>query len=387
MRNYLWLSVPIFILLIFSCQAPGGPEDFPPPEELSEEEAAETGQVKSIGRGKFVSKQESIPIEVDTENLEEEAAELLINLTDTSGTIVASQKHFFEESPEKVNLPDLVLPEIPEGQYVLHYIFYNKEGEAFHEEKVSFFYITQTYEINGIWSFPNAIQPRSTAMLKADLNMPKESNPYLRWKVGDAVVSEGYNSEGARSFSWIAPEVEGIYSVSLELFPVKPEEETAFSSEIQMDTEIYVSSEPEPDKRELQPEGRYYSLYHFRGNTFDSGYRQDAGKAAVTGTPELKLKGETYGYYLDGASGFTVPELLLPLEGTKLLPFSLVMKAIFEPLAPNRLLFSSAAEDGAFTFSLETNESGRLQVRITNNGKTVVSVVPVETEKNYYERG
>ena len=130
MRNYLWLTVPIFILLMFSCQAPGGPEDFPPPEEVPEEEAAaETGQVKSIARGKFVSKQETIPIEVDTRNLEEEPAELVINLADTSGTIIASQKHFFEESIEKVNLPDLVLPEIPEGQYILHYKFYNKEGD------------------------------------------------------------------------------------------------------------------------------------------------------------------------------------------------------------------------------------------------------------------
>ena len=387
MRNFLWLTIPVLIFLMFSCQAPWGPEDLTETEELSAEEIdTELRQVESIDEGKFVSKKDTIPVEIDLKLLEEEPSELVINLTDTEGTILASQKHFFDGEEEKVHLPDIVLPEIPEGQYILNYLFYNEEGEFFYEEKVSFFYITQTYEITGIWSFPNAIHPRSTAMLRAGINAPEESNPYLRWKVGDSIVSEGYYSEGAQEFSWGAPEIEGIYTVTLELYPIMPEEELTFSSEIQMSTEIYVTSEPEPEKNELQPEEHYYSLFHFRGNNLDAGYRTNAGKASFSGNPEMKLEGETYGYYLDGTSGFTVQDLLLPTEEQRLLPFSLVIRGIFDPFTPNRDIFSSSTSDGSFSFRVGTDANGLLRVVVRNGGESAESVLSAE-ETAYFQNG
>ncbi len=387
MRSILWLVIPAFIILMFACQVPGGPEDLPPPEEAAADDmVTETIQVKSIRPGQFISEQEAIPIEINMEDLRQEPAEVVINLSAADGTVVAEQKHFFEDGPEKVSLPDLLLPKIPEGQYTLHYLFYNKSGELFYEEEVPFFYITRNYEISGIRSFPNAIRPRSTAMLKAGITAPEGSDPYLRWKLGDIVAAEGYFSEGARLFSWIAPEVEGIYSVSLELFPVMPTAEMAFSSEIRMVTEMYVTSEPKPDRSELQPEEDYYSLFHFRGNTLDTGYRNNPGKASLVGAPELRLEGETYGYHLDGASGFSVRELLLPVKGTTLQPFSLVLKGIIDPFAPEQTFFTAAADDGSFSFWVGTDSTGRLQAAFSNKDTTAVSTVPAAAEGRFQKR-
>jgi hypothetical protein len=220
-------------------------------------------------------------------------------------------------------------------------------------------------------------------MLRAGITAPEGSDPYLRWKLGDTVAAEGYLSEGARLFSWIAPDVEGIYSVSLELFPVRPTEEMAFSSEIRMVTEMYVTSEPKPDRNELQPEENYYSLFHFRGNTMDTGYRNNPGKASLVGAPELRLEGETYGYYLDGDSGFSVRDLLLPFEGTALQPFSLVLKGILDPFASDQTFFTAAADDGSFSFRVGTDAAGRLQAVFTNNEATAISTVPAAAEGRF----
>lgn len=386
MRRLVWFLLPLFIFLIFACQAPGGPEDFPEAEEL-EEEVREPGtnRVRSIEPGKFVSTEDTIPIDIDIAGLEQAPYELIINLLDMNGAVLATQKQIFEEELEKQTVPDLVLPVIPEGQYLLQYRFYNTEGELFYEETVSFFYITETYEIGGIRSFPNAINPSSTAILKANIIAPPDSNPYLRWKIGDEIISEGYYSENAHLFSWLSPELEGIYSVSLELFPVMPKDGLTFSSEIQMTTELYVTAEPEPERNELQPEDRYFSLFHFRGNTRDSGYRESKEKTSIIGSPELRLSGETYGYFLDGNSGFSVPSVLLPFENNRLLPFSLVFEGIFNSFEPGQSLFRTATADGLFTFRLGINDDGRLQAVFGNGTESAVSVIPGNSQVLFFD--
>lgn len=388
MRKFILLVIPIFIILIFSCRAPGGPEDLPPPEESVDiiEEETDTKTVKSIAPGEFVSKEDSIPVEIDFGALEREPSELVINLLSTSGKVLASQKHFFEENPEKGGLPDLLLPDISEGEYLLRYEIYDVDGELFYSEEVPFFYITKKYGISGIRTYPNAIFPGSSAMLKAGISAPKESNPYLLWRLSDTVIAEGYLSEGTNLFSWVAPDVEGIYSLSLEIFPVKPENNVTFSSKIRMSTEIYVTSEPSPERTELQPEEYYYSLYHFRGNVLDTGYRERPAKTGFIGSPELRLSGEIYGYYLDGRSGFTVPELILPLNEGRLLPFSLVMQGVLEPFGPEQSFFSSTTKDGSFSFTLKSDVNRRLQVVIENGNDIAVSTLPESVSNLFTER-
>ncbi len=385
MRKSIGLIIPSFILLIFACQPPGGPEDLPPLDEVPVEENNGEKSINSITPGKFVSQEESIPIEIDVESLEREPSELIVDLLEMDGTVVASQQHVFGGSGGIESLPALKLPQIPEGQYILRYKIYDIDGEFFYEENVSFFYITKTYEITGIRSYPNAIQPRSTAILKAGILAPEESDPYVHWKVGDSIISQGYLSGGANTVSWSAPEVEGIYSVSLEVFPVKPAQNMTFSSEIQMATEIYVSTDPSPEQNELQQEENYYSLYHFRGNTADSGYRLKPEKVTFIGAPELRLEGDIYGYYLDGQSGFTMPDLFLPTEGQDLLPFSLVIQGVFRPLRPNQTLCAVVNNDDSFSFMIKTDNTGRLQAVVRNRTRTAVSTVPDDVSTLFLE--
>jgi hypothetical protein len=380
MRFRLIPILGIFIILIFSCQVPDGFE------ESSEE--SENVQIKSIEPGKFVEKDETIPVSIEFEEIDALLQRIEIDLLSQKGTILGSQVYAFENPGDPEEVPGISLPEeMEEGLYTLVYRLYDLDEELVKEEKVPFFYVTGEYDIKSVRSYPTTVEPASQMLFIAEVLVPAGRNPYMRWKLDDTVLMEGYVSEGAASFTWVAPEIEGIYSITAELYPVYPEAEVLFSSQTAISTEVYVTKEPKIERGEFQPEEQFYSLFHFRGNAVDSGTRTEDAEAVPFGTPELRVDGDLFGYYLDGASGFTVDGLIIPAEDGRLLPFSLLMLSKPDEQRGEATVFSAGASAGGEEIALTADETGTYRLVFRRGEEVSLTSAPPRPLAEYISPG
>ena len=370
MRVHVIPIVGIFLILIFSCQVP---DDF---EESTE--GAEQVQIKSIEPGKLIEKDETIPVSIDFDEIDSLLQRIEIDLLSADGTILGAQTYEFQNPEDPEEVPGITLPEeLEEGRYTLEYRLYDFDEELIKKERVPFFYVTGKYDMKNVRSYPTTVQPASQMLFIAEIAFPAGRNPYLRWKLDDTVLTEGYFSEGASSFTWVAPEIEGIYSITAELYPVYPEDDITFSSQTSISTEVYVTTKPKVERGEFQPEEQFYSLFHFRGNTVDFGTRAEGAQAVPFGEPKLQVEGELFGYYLDGASGFSLDERLLPAEDGRLQPFSLLMLGKPGEQQEKGTIFSASSIDGGREITLTAGDRGEYRLVFTGGTDSLVTGPPL----------
>ncbi|WP_455382422.1 hypothetical protein [Salinispira pacifica] len=269
----------------------------------------------------------------------------------------------------------LDFPELDPGLYTL-VVTLLEQGKVLEEKKVQFFRVQGSYRFTGISSFPSSFYPGSAGLLQAHLAIPSGADPYIRWSMNDKTIAEGTLSSGRDQVLLRAPAVEGVYNVTVELFPTPPPGGTdySFTSSIKQSTELFVSKTQNVGEHELGPESSYYSLFHFRGDYRDVGERMrlagvKAAQAEPVGTPDLRIGGSIFGYHLDGSSGFRVKQVILPFAGDRLSPFSLTIRAMADVAEINRTLFSAHSSDGSFSFTLRTDQNGLLVADISSHGE------------------
>jgi len=268
------------------------------------------------------------------------------------------------------------LPELPSGQYTLRLNVY-QAGKMLQEKSVQFFYVQGTYSVTGISTYPSSFYPGSSGLLQAHLEVPDGSDPYLRWTMNDKVIAEGVLSDGFDQTLLQAPSIEGAYNVTVELFPMAPvgSANFAYASPIKQTTEVFVSRSQNADANELGPAASYYSLFHFRGDYRDDGVRVSmrdghAPAAVAVGNPNLRIDGSIFGYHLDGTSGFSVGEVILPFSGGTLSPFSMTIRAMADTKEQGRSIFTATSADGSFAFTVHIDSVGNAIASITYNGQT-----------------
>jgi hypothetical protein len=320
---------------------------------LSLQKDTGSAEVKSLADGSVVGPADGIPLQVNAQDSQKKDFELQVDIYARTGEKVWGTKLTVPVLNEP--LPAVKLPELPAGQYRLETIL-TSAGDEVQKKSAVFFAAPDTLRIRGITSFPPVITAAAAVLLRADLDVPSGTDPYLRWSWRGSSVAEGLASKGFSQVLWTVPGEEGVYTITLELFPVVPvlEAGNAYRSSVTMSTDVYVSAGSTRRPTELGPAGSYYALYRLQGTLRDeAGMKKQAGAAAqAIGTPEIVAMDTGFGYRVGKGSGFRIPWLTLPLDGSTLKPFTLSLGAAVDEASNGESLVSVRTQDGRFTLSL-----------------------------------
>ena len=333
-------------------------------------------QIKSVADGQILAAGAAVPLSIASQDSSKKDVEIEVTLTSAAGDNVWHNRAAAAlNEPIPVTLPS----DLPSGMYRLDLVLYSA-GEVVQKKSSSFFVAADGWKITGIKSFPPVITTTASVMLKAELAVPTGTDPYLRWSWKGKVLAKGTLANGFGQILWVAPSDQGVYTITLELFPSSPAPGTdfAFTSTLLLSTDIFVTGGRTSASDDLGPDTSYLSLLHLQANLADSGFgAKKAGKtqAVAVGTPQVVPLEEGFGYKLDGSSGIQVPWLALPVDGGALRPFTISVGVTFEDLAHAGSLVTASSTDGAFTLSLAMNPSNHTPQATIGAGPSAV-VIP-----------
>ena len=271
---------------------------------------------------------------------------VVVELFDADGEIIADSE--FETESRSGELPEIELPILPDGVYTVRFSILDGEENIVVVER-RFFYADGRYAIAGISAYPPIMDPDSAGIVRAHLDVPPASDPYVRWYSGSRVIGEGFVSTGADTIEIQSPAEEGVHPIRVELIPFVPESGSVVSSVLVQRSEIVVKRDRDATGAELSPRDSYYSLLHLRGNFRDDGYRVKSVRAPrngdAIGAPRVRIDGEVFGYYLDGSSGIRLDELVLPFDDGVLSPFSFHIRFLPYEFEGTRRVFHALGDD------------------------------------------
>jgi hypothetical protein len=297
--------------------------------------------------------------------------DVLVTLFSTTGASVWEQRL---TSPALNEDFGLQLPDLPPGQYKLEIIVV-QDGEEIERRTSTIFSVLERPRIAGIASFPPLITASSPVLLSAEIAAVAGSDPWLRWTWREKTIAQGNRSSGTAAVLWTAPAGDGVYTVTLELFPVAPPAGTkyAFRSSIAMSTDIYVSAAGAAARDELGPASSYLSLFHLQADLVDAAAKGQKRVATPIGSPRIVPVGDGFGYRLVDGAGFHVPWPVLPVDKDgNLAPFTLSVGIRPEQLTGADSIITATAGTLAFTLGLGTNASPELGIAVPDSPLLVV---------------
>ena len=381
MRKLLLYTILILLVIVAGCS------DFSSSGAGLDEQAVE---LDTLARGEIIQAGESIDIEYIVNETESTVNRLNIVVTGPDSEIV--EDIFIEEEPlsgwvEPIELDESAM----EGLYTIRFDFYS-DDELLYSEFREFFIAPAIGGIRSIASYPPVLYPGGGGLFNAETDTACE-NCWLKWSLDDDVIAEGAVEDGYSSIEIVAPDAEGVYNLSLEIFPFPPEEGLSydFESSISKEIPLYVNTEQKSGVNEFEDNGNYFSLYHFRGNLINSADTELSGieELQASGQPVLSVKNGMFGYYLDAGTSFESEKSGLPLFDGLFQGFSVMFSLIPFNLGTGgdepAELYYSALEDGSFSLFIGVYGDGRLTTELNLNEEryTAVSSEPVLTENIY----
>jgi hypothetical protein len=267
-------------------------------------------------------------------------------------------------------------PSLPPGQYKMDVVIYSS-GEVSQRSSENFFVAAGNWKISGIKSYPPVIGTAGKVLLKADLQYPDGADPWLRWSYKGKVIQKGSLSRGLGKILWTAPADEGVYTITLEMFPAAPADaDYSFSSSISLSTDVYVSTGAQSAAGDLGSADSYLSLLRLQGTLDDSGVgAKKLGKtsAAAVGSPEIISTENGFGYRLAAGSGFSLSWLPLPADGGSLQPFTVSFGINFDSFSAKNNILVASASDGSFVFTVSVDGTTHApQAVIQAGGQSVI---------------
>lgn len=311
-------------------------------------------QITSITDGQVIANGGSVPLTITAQDTSKNRdVEIEVTLSSSTGESVWHNRLAVTLNEQTgIDLPNTLAA----GLYKLDYVLYSA-GEVVQKKSVSFFVAADGWKISGIKSFPPVITSAATVMLKAELEIPSDANPYLRWTWKSKSIAKGMLADGLGQILWVVPSDAGVYTVMLEVFPAAPSSGTDFSftSALALSTDIVVSSSTTAGRNDLGPDSSYLSLLHMQASLADTGAgAKKAGKTAALpiGSPQVVTLEDGFGYRLAGSTGIQVPWLALPMDGGVLKPFTVSLGASFDDLTTAANMVVASASDGSLTLAI-----------------------------------
>jgi len=338
-------------------------------------------EVRSLNQGGVIGPGQSLSFLIHQEGAAAGDLQLEIILTDSRGNGVWSRTLSDPAVNEEL---ELLLPELEPGQYEILFRV-GGAGSTADGQQLSFFYVRGSYAVTGLSSYPPSTLPGAEIVIQADLDVPEDADPYVRWTQGPRVLARGLLSEGLEAITWKAPREPGVYPVTVELFPVPPvgAGDYPFSSALAMTARLYIGPGASLSARTLLPQGSYYSLFHFDGSLQDSG-RAAAGSDAVPvaelfGGAGLVSTPPTGGLRIGPGSGMRYPRLILPMPGTgdsdsgtqtqreggaAAVSWTLTLALLPDGEPREAMLLTTRSGDGGFGLALRFDPAGSLRATL-----------------------
>lgn len=363
MRRIL-LIVPVVALLIAAC----GDSSllFPQFDEQS------SVDISTIPAGSVLEPGNAIPLSVSRSNVSDQdsstADRMEIDIYDDQGVLVATQS--FESVDLMDEIPDVAVPEVGAGLFSLRVRYYDG-ANLIASTEVPFFVVGGALGITGVSTYPSSFYPGSQGIVQLRAESPDDMDPYVQWWFDGELIDAGYLSVGHDSALVTSPDREGVYALSVELFPSGPPGEAPFefASPVRYDSQIFVSTDRTFADTDLLPHESYLTLFHLQGDFEDSGSRHQIDENAVMdgtpfGQPELRLDDQVFGYYLDGSSGFTINSAALPYLDSSVSPFSITIRLRPASLGADRQLLLVEDVSGSSLLRLTTDEFGYVSLSV-----------------------
>ncbi len=333
--------------------------------ELSEDERLD---IQTVRDGTLLAPNAEVPLSILQTTPDGSAPEPLdyvdVVITDVAGASVATNR-ISGEPLDSENIRPLVLPDLEPGRYLMSLTAY-RNGRVLAARERTLFVVPDpdAYAISGIAIYPPSLAPERRGVVQASLSAPEGARVWLRWRLEDGVVHEGYLSDGADQVTLQGPASSGAYSLSLDLFPYgRPPADYTGPAPVTQQTRLFVRTEGDSANRVLGPRESYFALYHFDGSAEDSGVGGEVTggrpiEAEPIGGAQLRVSDRLFGYELDGASGFEVSGLIVPFRGDALSPFSLNVRLRADELADAVRILTMEASDSGFLLALKVDENG-----------------------------
>lgn len=342
MKKVLALSLYIVIFL-FSCD---NVSDF----------LFETDQsiaVRSIDNGSTYRGGESLPITITFDRAI--VPEILtVTIFDDEGLSWGETQVSIPLEEDRFDTSLLVPHELPEGKYIIHIRVFENEKEISFKE-IIIFKTDSNYAIEQLISIPNETKAGNDVLVRASILYPETGDPFLRWKVNGTLLREGLLSQGMDSLYWLAEKENGLYRISLEVFPEIVD--ASMVSSIFASAEIVVTDHPLRNSDSLLPEEAYSLLFHFDGD-LEPVMAGDFKMAELGQIKVGSLKNQLV-YEFSENSGIAVTGSIIPQKSGVVTPFSINGRISLSEIAePGRFLTLSA--QGQKLFSVDVNSSGNL---------------------------
>ncbi len=394
------LAAVLAILVISGC----GDVSFLLPVEDGQPEVL----IMSVSKGAVLMPEDTFEVAVDYNDEEFFPDRMVIDLHDRDGEVLFSVE-LDSEGIFELPLPVALPPDLEAGTYEVGVTVFQEEEEIASSNSI-FFFVKEEYQIRAITAYPQIFYPGGRGLIIANLDIPDNANPYLRWSSDEVEIYSGLFDGGADRLQLDVPESEGVYSIRLEVFPFEPggdfggsqeglseEKEISpgfdFSSFISLEAQFFVSSTQGVDEGELGPEKDYHSLFHFRGESIDWGSNGDGAAAVPVGTPVLDISRGIFGFRFDGNDGFAVDEVLLPVVDQYIQPFSYSARFVIDAFdgsvtemtdGAGESVFSMGFADGILAASLLGTSSQIEPVLIAGDGADLTLTILPEDETIRY---
>ncbi len=359
-------------------------------------------EVKSLSEGEIVTpdnnKELSVSItyvETETKPTPKSLKVILENLKNGD-----TRESLMEAPPLNEEIP-IELGELENGEYRLTLQFI-KDGEVISEKQIIFFYTKEEYKIIGIQSYPPVIFPDSSFTLTADLEIPENTNPFIRWSENGKILKIGYLNEGLNSIEINAPEKPGVYSIKVELFPYGPpigKTDFSFASTVTFTSEIYVSPK--------QPVNSFYSAIFFTESPFDYGIAAKKEKTESEsntqnineenprtekiqpiGKPEEIKINNTATYLLKRGDGFKIDYPILPTRPSgSIEPFTLSLDIQLNSIDKNsNIILLQNSDNKQEIFRIYIDQNGSINATLRLNDEILLTIPSNITEIPIDER-
>lgn len=360
------VSLLVGILLATSCQN----EAFLPPYQTDPESSIQT----SIRSGAVLTGSNSVQLNLEyDEATEKPPVQLKITITDREGNSLGTQSIEGDQLFEP--LPSVAPVEGREGLFILDLRLYDKNGELLEKKEIPFFKVARYPNIVQIEAYPpDSLHPESSGLLVPTVTGGEDL--WVRWKMGSVLLEKGPLSEYQGGYVWTAPSSEGVYSITLEVFPEAPPEgdgDYAFQSPVKSEVQFYVQKRSGSRSGELGEEARYHTLLHLDGTFRDTGVQRAA--FAAIGSPAVAVNDGLFGYYFSSDDGVksSAEEFLFQAPQTAD-PFTLTFQ--FDPagdVQPDSHIFTAFGQDGGALVQLITDRRGSLVLQSPSNEQVLHS--------------
>ena len=196
------------------------------------------------------------------------------------------------------------------------------------------------------------------------------------------MIARGTLSKGFGQILWVAPSDQGVYTITLELFPSSPPADADFTfvSSLLLSTDIFVTGErlSRGATLALNPPPYRSSACRPPWRIPARGQRNGKVKAAVNRRPDGGFRGERVRLPAGRSVRHSGPVAALPVTGGSMGPFTISIGVSFDDLASANRIVSASTSDGSFSLVLAMNpRAASPEARITNAGAAPV-VIPWE---------